>query len=312
MSDVDIKRMARRVERGQGLTANAKRNLWMVTLLNPQQNGVPAGLTPDECAEWALKHWCLNESGGLRKSRGALVAYEIAPTTGTPHLQMLMCATNSGCTAERVLKAWPAADIEVVRDFSGAVDYIYKRGEYADKAFTQIVPARAMDNELVPNPQRSRRNKEKTLTHDSKRRLVWSAVFEDGMTAAQIYADPELAVYASGMDIVLDRWIRERDGSQPRPEIHVLWLQGELSSLSLLSAVRSELSKRFGAAWGSGLWVTLHSRSFRAIRVLLWLACLARWNVRRLTLICPSSAISRRCRFVEPISRLSGLVGSLR
>lgn len=86
---------------------------------------------------------------------------EIAPTTGTPHLQMLMCATNSGCTAERVLKAWPAADIEVVRDFSGAVDYIYKRGEYADKAFTQIVPARAMDNELVPNPQRSRRNKEK-------------------------------------------------------------------------------------------------------------------------------------------------------
>ena len=154
--------------------------------------------------------------------------------------------------------------------------------------------------------------REKTLTHDSKRRLVWSAVFEDGMTAAQIYADPELAVYASGMDIVLDRWIRERDGSQPRPEIHVLWLQGELSSLSLLSAVRSELSKRFGAAWGSGLWVTLHSRSFRAIRVLLWLACLARWNVRRLTLICPSSAISRRCRFVEPISRLSGLVGSLR
>ncbi|MEQ6117492.1 hypothetical protein ABKP88_07590 [Bifidobacterium bifidum] len=161
MSDVDIKRMVRSVERGQGLTANAKRNLWMVTLLNPQQNGVPAGLTPDECAEWALKHWCLNESGGLRKSRGALVAYEIAPTTGTPHLQMLMCATNSGCTAERVLKAWPAADIEVVRDFSGAVDYIYKRGEYADKAFTQIVPARAMDNELVPNPQRSRRNKEK-------------------------------------------------------------------------------------------------------------------------------------------------------
>lgn len=86
MSDVDIKRMARSVERGQGLTANAKRNLWMVTLLNPQQNGVPAGLTPDECAEWALKHWCLNESGGLRKSRGALVAYEIAPTTGTPAL----------------------------------------------------------------------------------------------------------------------------------------------------------------------------------------------------------------------------------
>lgn len=76
MSDVDIKRMARSVERGQGLTANAKRNLWMVTLLNPQQNGVPAGLTPDECAEWALKHWCLNESGGLRKSRGALVAYD--------------------------------------------------------------------------------------------------------------------------------------------------------------------------------------------------------------------------------------------
>lgn len=70
------------------------------------------------------------------------------------------------------------------------------------------------------------------------------------MTAAQIYADPELAVYASGMDIVLDRWIRERDGSQPRPEIHVLWLQGELSSLSLMSAVRAELSKRFGAAWG--------------------------------------------------------------
>ena len=154
--------------------------------------------------------------------------------------------------------------------------------------------------------------RKKTLTHDSKRRLVWSAVFEDGMTAAQIYADPELAVYASGMDIVLDRWIRERDGSQPRPEIHVLWLQGELSSLPLMSAVRAELSKRFGAAWGSGLWVTLHSSSFRAIRVLLWLACLARWNVRRLTLICPSSAISRRCRFVEPISRLSGLVGSLR
>ena len=50
--------------------------------------------------------------------------------------------------------------------------------------------------------------RKKTLTHDSKRRLVWSAVFEDGMTAAQIYADPELAVYASGMDIVLDRWIR--------------------------------------------------------------------------------------------------------
>lgn len=72
------------------------------------------------------------------------------------------------------------------------------------------------------------------------------------MTAAQIYADPELAVYASGMDIVLDRWIRERDGSQPRPEIHVLWLQGELSSLSLLCALncRNVLARLGGVDFG--------------------------------------------------------------
>lgn len=259
MSDVDIKRMARSVERRQGLTANAKRNLWMVTLLNPQQHGVPAGLTPDKCVEWALKHWCLNESGGLRKSRGALVAYEIAPTTGAPHLQMLMCATNSGCTAERVLKAWPAADIEVARDFSGAVDYIYKRGEYADKAFTQVIPARSMGDDLVPNPQSSKSVSDKKLSRDEKRELLRHAVFDDHLSEDEIMADPTLSVTAAGMDFVFQRWLDERsyEVSVHRDEVQGLWLcgqsiEGELITDGgcLLDAARLALNDHFGREWG--------------------------------------------------------------
>lgn len=259
MSDSHIKKMAEGIESKWGLRANEKRNLWVVTLLNPQQHNVPAGLTPKECVDWALKHWCLNKSGELRKNRGALVAYEIAPATGTPHLQMLMCATNTGCTAETVLNSWPAADIEVAQSFDEAVDYIYKRGKAADKADTQIVPARAMGDDLVPNPQRSRPTSKEKLSRDEKRERLRHAVFDDRLSEDEIMSDPILSATAAGMDFVFQRWLDERsyEISAHRDEVQGLWLYGQSTDGQLvpdggclLDAARLALDDRFGREWG--------------------------------------------------------------
>ena len=253
----DFRKMASAIEKKQGLRSGAKRKAWFLTLNNPCEH-IPecSGMQPEEVVDWANRHWCMNSKGEPRKNRGSGCCYERGLEEHTDHIHVVLCAINTGCTAEVVVRAFPTADVEVAK---GSVEdlrnYLAKTGDHADKGDTTVVPPRYLGEEIVSNPGAKKNNDDgdglsRTELH---RKLVLDAIWEDGYSYEDILSDPELGVFASGMrkDMLLDA-IAARDKKQ-RPkkrDVRGIWLISPNDSHNVLEAARAWLTDRFSWDWG--------------------------------------------------------------
>lgn len=106
---------------------------WFCVLNNPEK--ILGEHTPDELVNIALDKWCENYP-----QRCAAVNYEIGDN-GTPHMHMVLeDPAKTRFTA--VQKYFPGIHIEPTRGTKeDAENYILKRGKFAEKEHTVIVPA---------------------------------------------------------------------------------------------------------------------------------------------------------------------------
>lgn len=255
-STYDFKKMAAAIERKQGLHAGAKRKAWFLTLNNPCDH-IPecANMRPEEVVDWANRHWCLNSRGELRKSRGSGCCYERGLEEHTDHLHIVLCAVNTGCPAEVVVKAFPMADIEVAKGSAEDLrNYLAKTGEHADKKDTTVVAPRYLGKEIVGNPSVKKGSDDKELSRtEQHRKLVLDAIWRDGYSYEAILSDPELGVYATGMrkDMLLDAIsIRDKQQRSKKRDVRGVWLISSGDPHNVLEAARSWLSDRFDWSWG--------------------------------------------------------------
>lgn len=253
----DFKKMAAAIEKKQGLRAGAKRKAWFLTLNNPCDH-IPEcmGMQPAEVVDWANRHWCVNSTGELKKNRGSGCCYERGLAEHTDHIHIVLCAVNTGCTAEAVVRAFPTADIEVAK---GSVedlrDYLAKTGVHADKGGTTVVPPRYLGEEIVSNPSAKKNdgNDDGLSRTEQHRKLVLDAIWKDGYTYEDILSDPELAVYAFGMrkDMLIDAIAaRDKKSRKKERDVRGVWLIGPDDSHNVLEAARAWLAERFGWDWG--------------------------------------------------------------
>lgn len=255
----DFKKIAAAIEKKQGLRSGAKRKAWFLTLNNPCEH-IPecSDMQPEEVVDWANRHWCMNSKGELRKNRGSGCCYERGLKEHTDHIHIVLCAINTGCTAEVVVRAFPMADVEIAK---GSVedlrDYLAKTGKHADKEDTTVVSPRYMGEAIVDNPnaKESREDGEKGLSRtESHRKLVLDAIWKDNYSYEDILADPELSVYASGMrkDMLLDS-IAARDNAvalRQKRVVRSAWCADSYSMMTTVEAARNWLVANYGTNWG--------------------------------------------------------------
>lgn len=254
----DFKKIAAAIEKKQGLRSGAKRKAWFLTLNNPCEH-IPecSDMQPEEVVDWANRHWCMNSKGELRKNRGSGCCYERGLKEHTDHIHIVLCAINTGCTAEVVVRAFPMADVEIAK---GSVedlrDYLAKTGKHADKEDTTVVSPRYMGEAIVDNPnaKESREDGEKGLSRtESHRKLVLDAIWNDGYSYDDLLSDPELNVYASGMrkDMLLDLIaVRDKQQRKKKRDVRAVWIISPDDPHNALEAARAWLSDRFGWDWG--------------------------------------------------------------
>lgn len=253
----DVKKIAAAIEKKQGLRAGAKRKTWFLTLNNPCEH-IPEcmGMQPEEVVDWANRHWCVNSKGELKKNRGSGCCYERGLAEHTDHIHIVLCAVNTGCTAETVVRAFPTADIEVAK---GSVEdlcaYLAKTGAHADKEDTTVVEPCYLGEKIVSNPsaKKSDDDGDNLSRTEQHRKLVLDAIWKDGYTYEDILSDPELAVYASGMrkDMLIDAIaVRDKQLRTKKRDVRGVWLIGPDDSHNVLEAARAWLTERFGWDWG--------------------------------------------------------------
>ncbi len=106
---------------------------WFCVLNNPEK--VLGEHTPDELVNLALDMWCTDYP-----QRSAGVNYEIGDS-GTPHMHMIL-EDPAKTRFSAVQKLFPGIHIEPTRGTKAdAENYIFKRGKFAEKEHTIVVPA---------------------------------------------------------------------------------------------------------------------------------------------------------------------------
>lgn len=94
------------------------------------------GLSPEEIVDKAIDIWCTN-----KPYRTCAVNYEIGDT-GNEHLHLVL-EDPSKCRFSAIQKLYPGIHLEKTRGSKEqAEDYILKRGQFAEKDHTVVVPAR--------------------------------------------------------------------------------------------------------------------------------------------------------------------------
>lgn len=108
---------------------------WFAVLNNPEKLDCFSGLLPKDVVEKAITMWCEN-----KPQRSCAVNYEIGDS-GTPHLHMVL-EDPAKTRFSAVQKLYPGIHIEPTRgNRQQAEDYIEKRGKFAEKEHTIVVPA---------------------------------------------------------------------------------------------------------------------------------------------------------------------------
>lgn len=108
---------------------------WFAVLNNPEKLDCFSDLSPEDIVKKAITMWCEN-----KPQRSCAINYEIGDS-GTPHLHMVL-EDPAKTRFSAVQKLYPGIHIEPTRgNKQQAEDYIEKRGKFAEKGHTIIVPA---------------------------------------------------------------------------------------------------------------------------------------------------------------------------
>lgn len=179
-------------------------------------------------------------TGGNGRSRdpeknGCITVFERGEE-GTVHAHTLVCSQTPIKFAS-LQRKFNHSDIDVVRgNIQEAIDYLYKRGKYSEKAFTQLCEPVEWGRERCDN-RRAGNSRKRVLDE-------MDAMLRDGMTPNQIYAlDPEYAFYRSTIETT---FVARAEGGIPNVrDLKVFYHFGDSGSGK--SYTRIQLEEQYGA-----------------------------------------------------------------
>lgn len=179
-------------------------------VLNSPQSVFPDLEKPEDIVQAAIEKWCAN-----KPYRTCAINYEIGDT-GNHHLHMVL-EDPSKSRFSAVQKLFPGIHIERTRgNKEQAEDYILKRGRFAEKNHTVIVPAEFKGQ--------IKANQGKRSDLDTIQELI-----EQGMNPSQIM---DLSIhYRNYESIVKKQYFDKRCKETPtKREVKVFWHCGEPGS----------------------------------------------------------------------------------
>lgn len=196
---------------------------WFCVLNSPEK--IFGNISPDDMVNLATTIW--NDG---KPTRSSAVNYEIGDT-GNHHMHMVLCDSNK-VRFSTIQKLFKGIHIEPMRGSKEqAMDYIFKRGIFAEKEHTVLVPA------VVRGDIKDNKGHRKDLD-------IIQEMLESGMTPNQIMDDNiHFRVYES---LIRKQFYRMRQKAMP-PQIprNVIWHVGDSGTGK--SHIYVDLCKKYGA-----------------------------------------------------------------
>jgi len=195
---------------------------WFCVLNNPEKT--LGEHTPDELVNLALDMWCKDNP-----QRSAGINYEIGDN-GTPHMHMVL-EDPAKTRFSAVQKLFPGIHIEPTRGTKeDAENYIFKRGKFAEKEHTIVVPA------VIRGEIKAKKGKRNDM------RII-DEMIEQGKKPEEIM---EMGIYYRQFEKhIRGQYFSKRVKETPsRREVKVFWHVGESGSGKSNSQL--ELYEKYG------------------------------------------------------------------